>query len=217
MSKRPLLITVDVGGTLGRAEGPGLGMRLTAASPLPADHTREIMRTRLHTQPQITDAVVTEICEALSIPPDAFPRDVRPAPLALFPGTLEALRSLAEIAPVVTLSNVTCADADTDGLRRLLSPWVTGFFPSCDIGYAKPDPRAFYAVAEHHRLAPSSVIHIGDDWRCDVLGSLAAGMIPVWISGGRSVPSTPSTGPGHDVLVADDLATAAAVIHALHP
>ncbi|MGW8355533.1 hypothetical protein [Streptomyces wedmorensis] len=62
------------------------------------------------------------------------------APLTLYPYTLDALRELAGIAPVVTLSNVTCVDADTQGLRQRLAPWATDLFPSCTLGYAKPNP-----------------------------------------------------------------------------
>lgn len=212
--RRPHLISVDVGGTLGTAEGPGLTMRLTAVSPLPAQQAREIMRDRLHTQPSLGEAVVADVCEALQVAPADFPQDLPPAPLTLFPGTMDALRVLSEVATVVTLSNVTCADADTDGLRRRTAPWVSDFFPSCRIGYAKPDRRAFHAVAEHCAVDPARILHIGDDWVCDVVGAVNAGVGAVWISRGRPTPE-PDLIVDHGVLVVDDLSAAAQHVQAL--
>lgn len=81
-----------------------------------------IIRDLLHTAPAITDAVVSTVCSALHVPESTFPRDLPPVPLALFPDTLTALRALNQVAPVVTLSNVTCREADTDRLRALLRP-----------------------------------------------------------------------------------------------
>jgi HAD superfamily hydrolase (TIGR01509 family) len=189
-------------------------MRLTAASPLPPKQAREIMRDRLHTQPSLDDAVVADVCEALQVAPVDFPRDLSPAPLTFFPGTMDALRALSELATVVTLSNVTCADADTEGLRRRTAPWVSDFFPSCRIGYAKPDPRAFIAVAEHCGVAPAQILHIGDDWACDVVGAVAAGLRAVWISRGRQAPD-PDLIVDHGVLVADSLSAAVQHVRAL--
>ncbi|WP_405842623.1 HAD family hydrolase [Streptomyces platensis] len=204
----PLLVTVDVGGTLGTADGPGLAMRLTEASPLAPAKARAIMRAGLHTQPELTDSVVAEVCEALEVPPDAFPRDLPPAPFRLFPGTAEALRRISAVASVVTLSNVTCVDADTEGLRELLSGWVSDFFPSCRIGHTKPDPRAFHAVIDHLGASPSRVIHVGDDWTCDIVGAVESGIKAIWISRGRQVPDERLI-VDHGVLVATDLAAAA--------
>ncbi|MDT0493144.1 HAD family hydrolase [Kitasatospora albolonga] len=209
-----LLVTVDVGGTLGTADGPGLAMRLAEASPLPAARAREIMRSSLHTRPSLTESVVTEVCGALRVPPEAFPRDLPPAPFRLFPRTIEALERISVVATVVTLSNVTCVDADTDGLRALLSPWVSDFFPSCRIGHSKPDPRAFHTVAEHFGTDPGGLFHVGDDWACDIVGAVEAGTRAVWISRGRKVPDE-SLVVDHGVLVAHDLAAAATHIQHL--
>ena len=208
MSSTIELISVDVGGTLGTAEGPGLAMRLIQASALPEQQAREIMRGRLHTRPTITQQVVEEICGALGIPADPAPFQGPAAPLRLFPGVVPALRELAEIAPVVTLSNVTCVDADTERLAEQLAPYVAGHFPSCRIGHAKPDPAAFHTVADYYQVDPARMLHIGDDWTCDVTGAIGAGARAVWISRGRPVPDE-TVIEQHAVLVAADLAEAA--------
>ncbi|WP_338676739.1 HAD family hydrolase [Streptomyces sp. SCSIO 30461] len=217
MTTRPeLLVSVDVGGTLGMADGPGLTMRLVEASPLPPARTRAILRSSLHTRPALTDSLMHEVCEAIQVPMETFPRDVPPAPFSLYPGTTEALRRISAVATVVTLSNVTCVDADTDGMRTLLSPWVSDFFPSCRIGHTKPDPRAFHAVTDQFNIDPNRLIHIGDDWTCDIVGAIKVGARAVWISRGRQVPDE-SLLVDHGVLVADDLAAAAAHIQHLAP
>ncbi|MBP8532140.1 HAD family hydrolase [Streptomyces sp. MK37H] len=215
MTSRPgLLVSVDVGGTLGMVDGPGLTMRLVEASPLPPARTRAILRSSLHTRPALTDALVSEVCEAVQVPTETFPRDAPPAPFSLYPGVTEALRRISAVATVATLSNVTCVDADTDGLRTLLSPWVSDFFPSCRIGHTKPDPRAFQAVTDHFATDPGGLIHIGDDWACDIVGAIEAGASAVWISRGRQVPDE-SLLVDHGVLVANDLAAAATHIQHL--
>ncbi|MGW3031239.1 HAD family hydrolase [Streptomyces sp. NPDC001178] len=215
MTPRPeLLVSVDVGGTLGMADGPGLTMRLVEASPLPPARTREILRSSLHTRPALTDSLVHEVCEAIKVPSATFPRDVPPAPFILYPGTTEALRRISVVATIVTLSNVTCVDADTDGMRTLLSPWVSDFFPSCRIGHTKPDPRAFHTVTDRFGTVPSSLIHIGDDWTCDIVGAVEAGATAIWISRGRQIPDE-SLLVDHGVLTAHDLAAAATHIQHL--
>jgi HAD superfamily hydrolase (TIGR01509 family) len=213
MTRTPALISLDIGGTLGNAEGPGLAARLAAASPLGPREARRLMRDVLHTVPEITDTVVDQVCQALRIKPSDFPHDLPVSPLVLFPGTLDALRALNDMASVVTLSNVTCTEADPERLLRLLSPWVSVHFPSCRTGYAKPDRRAFEAVAEACGVEPSQIIHVGDDWECDVRGAAAAGLSTVWISHGRTVPD-PLFLVEQSVRIANDLTDA--VTHVRH-
>lgn len=199
------LICIDVGGTLGHAEKPGLAATLAAASPLGGRRAREIMRERLHTAREITDAVKRDVCSALMIPVSAFPEHVAASALRLVPEATGVLRELSGLGTVVTLSNVTCVEADTDNLRRQLRPWVSDHFPSCRIGYSKPDPRAFLTVAAHYDLPASRVVHIGDDWACDIAGATGIGATAIWISHGRPVPDNQlAASPG--VLVADNLA-----------
>lgn len=115
---------------------------------------------------------------------------------------------------MVTLSNVTCREADTDRLRALLRPWVSDFYPSSRIGYAKPDPQAFLTVSREHGVSPEHMLHIGGDWECDVLGAASADVTAIWISQGRpNPPGQTRTCPG--VMIAEDLVTAAHHIHHL--
>ncbi|HUZ51397.1 MAG TPA: HAD family hydrolase [Streptosporangiaceae bacterium] len=202
-----LLVSVDVGGTIGQVDGRSLTAVLAMASTLPPAEARRIIRQKLHTQPSIGSVVVADVCDSLGIPVSAFPRAVEPSPLRLVPGALTALRSMSQHATLVTLSNVTCLEADTDRLRDLLHPWVLAHFPSCRIGYAKPDPAAFRYVAQACHTSTRHMVHVGDDWICDVIGARSAGVTAIWVSKGRSVPE-PARLSDHGVLIADDIAAA---------
>lgn len=204
---KDLLISVDVGGTLGHVVGSSLASVLAEASPLDPREARRIMRHRLHTQPAITPPVITEICRELRIPTDVFPQAVAASPLILVPGALAALRAMSDRATVVTLSNVTCLEAGTDQLRELLAPWVSNHFPSCRIGYAKPDPAAFETVAHACGTKTVNMVHIGDDWECDIVGAISVNATAIWISSGRPVPDDELVVDA-GVLVAEDLAAA---------
>jgi putative hydrolase of the HAD superfamily len=48
-------------------------------------------------------------------------------------------------------------------------------FVSSQLGYRKPDPRFYAAVCAELGVAPSELLMLGDDHRCDVLGPQAAG------------------------------------------
>ncbi|UQU64774.1 HAD family hydrolase [Couchioplanes caeruleus] len=203
----PALVTVDVGGTIGTTDRPGITAALVAASPLARRAAVQLLRERLHTAPAITDQVVEEVCRTLRIPVTAFPRHATATPLRLFTFAAAALEQISVLLPVVTLSNVTCVEADLPQLRQLLAPWVDDHFPSCRIGYAKPDPRAFEAVAAQRCIDTTQMVHIGDDWECDVLGATRVGARAIWISGGRPLPEA-TEAVKSNVLVATDLAAA---------
>jgi len=200
-------VSLDVGGTLGYVDGVGLIDTLAAASPLGLVEGRRIAREALHTEPVITPAIIASVCDALLIVTTDFPISVSPRPLHLFPGVRRALRAMSRHATLVTLSNVTCLEAGTEHLSTLLRPWVVDHFPSCRIGYAKPDPAAFHYVAAACQTPPSDMVHIGDDWTCDVVGARAAGVTAIWISGGRAVPE-PGRMDDPGLVVARDLVDA---------
>lgn len=202
-----LLVSIDIGGTLGHVDGPSLATTLTRVSSLDPSETRLVIRQRLHTQPSINPQVIADICDALRIPTSAFPQLFEPPRLRLLPDALAALQVMSGHATLVTLSNVTCLEADTDQLRELLRPWVSSHFPSYRIGYAKPDPAAFRHVADACHASTANMVHIGDDWDCDVVGARAAGVTAIWVSNGRPVPE-PERLTDHGVLVASDIGAA---------
>ncbi|WP_433425957.1 HAD family hydrolase [Microtetraspora malaysiensis] len=58
---------------------------------------------------------------------------------------------------------------------------MSGHHPSYRIGYAKPDPRAFLAVAAAHGVSPEEIIHVGDSVEFDVRAALGVGARAVWL------------------------------------
>jgi putative hydrolase of the HAD superfamily len=50
---------------------------------------------------------------------------------------------------------------------------------SAVVGLAKPDPRAFEPAVVALGISPKRIAYVGDSVRYDVLGSEAAGMVPV--------------------------------------
>ncbi|MEV0610838.1 HAD family hydrolase [Polymorphospora rubra] len=180
---------------------------LATASPLRPADARRIIRQQLYTRPSIDAAVIAEVCDALQLPVSAFPAPVESPPPRLLPGTVAALQTMSRHATIVTLSNVSCLEADTRRLRTLLHPWVVDQFPSCRTGYAKPDPTAFHCVATAYKTSPAHMVHIGDDWGCDVIGARTAGVTAIWVSNGRPVPEPERLNDG-GVLVAADLTAA---------
>jgi FMN hydrolase / 5-amino-6-(5-phospho-D-ribitylamino)uracil phosphatase len=51
-----------------------------------------------------------------------------------------------------------------------------------DLGYAKPDPRAYSALADALTLEPAEILFVGDEPHADVIGPKSAGMRAVWVN-----------------------------------
>jgi putative hydrolase of the HAD superfamily len=54
-------------------------------------------------------------------------------------------------------------------------------FLSSQVGYVKPDPRFFQAVAGQLLAEPAEILLVGDDWLADVQGARAAGWQAIWL------------------------------------
>jgi FMN phosphatase YigB (HAD superfamily) len=171
---------------------------------LPAQAVRAILRQTLQVRPVIDDELVTAICATLRIRRDQFRLSWPRAPIRLLPGVEAAAGELTRLAPVVTLSNVSALEAVSLGPHFALPA-----FRSCDLGFAKPDPRAFETVATAYGTDIGRLVHIGDDWYCDALGAARAGANAIWLSHGRSIPLFPHDGSASRIAVVRDLPEAA--------
>jgi FMN hydrolase / 5-amino-6-(5-phospho-D-ribitylamino)uracil phosphatase len=211
LSMNPRLICLDIGGTLGSIEGQSIATKLSTKSTLSAHAIQEALRKTLYIAPFVTETVIEQVCEALQISTALFPRNDTPPRLSIYPETLDALRCLAKFANLVTLSNVCSPDLAGAGLPEQIAAYVAEQYPSCKLGYAKPDENAFIEVARRWGLQPKHLLHIGDDWECDIMGALNAGATALWISHGRSIPwSNPLNSP--HLAVAKDLAVACQIV-----
>ncbi|MFD3004310.1 HAD-IA family hydrolase [Thermus tengchongensis] len=79
------------------------------------------------------------------------------------PGAEALLRSLkAQGLKVGVLSNTLPSLRESLAYHGL-APYVDGFFASCALGVAKPDPRAFLLALEALGLAPEETLYLDDD------------------------------------------------------
>ncbi|RLG79194.1 MAG: hypothetical protein DRO10_00860 [Thermoprotei archaeon] len=62
----------------------------------------------------------------------------------------------------------------------ILKFFQVSFFAD-EIGFSKPDPRAFAKVSETFNVAPDKIAHVGDSLREDVGGALISGLVAVGI------------------------------------
>ncbi len=107
--------------------------------------------------------------------------------------------ALAALQPRYRLATLSNGNAD---LARIgLAPRFQVMLNARDVGAAKPDPRAFTAVAEALRLPPSQIAYVGDDPHADVFGARGAGMRTIWIN--RQARFWPADVPAADREIRD--------------
>jgi putative hydrolase of the HAD superfamily len=121
-----------------------------------------------------------------------------------------ALDRLAAHGPLLALSNGN-AELGATGL----APWFTGSVSARSAGVAKPDARIFAAACHHLGRPAGEVMHIGDDWRLDILGARQAGLHSAWVrrpglaaQGGADAAGEGTAAAGHHLEVSDLLALA---------
>ncbi|MFD2703347.1 HAD family hydrolase [Paenibacillus shunpengii] len=64
------------------------------------------------------------------------------------------------------------------------------FFVSGGVGYAKPDARLFQHVNNVTGTLPENCYYVGDSWRNDVVGAIAAGWTVLWFNHRRAEPES---------------------------
>jgi putative hydrolase of the HAD superfamily len=118
-----------------------------------------------------------------------------------FDDVLPALSELRGLGVrIVLFSNVMGCAAPPEGSAPPLDAAVDRTFYSCDLGYAKPDLRAFGEITRRVDVEASRMLHVGDALETDVHGARAAGWHallidrsaphdgPTWIRSLRSLP-----------------------------
>lgn len=78
------------------------------------------------------------------------------------------------------------SNGNTESQRRKISrlPFLDLFeytIVSGELGIHKPDPRIFLKACEEMQVKPEECIYIGDNFRCDIEGAKAAGILPIWV------------------------------------
>ena len=95
----------------------------------------------------------------------------------LYEDALPTLEFLIRKFPIVAITNGN-ADIHKTGVGK----YFRAAFSAREFGVGKPDARIFHAGAQAAGVAPSEVLHVGDDPHLDVVGALGAGMQAFWLT-----------------------------------
>jgi putative hydrolase of the HAD superfamily len=112
--------------------------------------------------------------------------ELRDAQYVLFEGALEALARLRARAPALGLVTNGAALAQRAKIERFdLARFFDVIVVEGEFGTGKPDARVFAHALGAVGAAPETALMAGDNYRCDVLGALGAGLHAVWIDRDR--------------------------------
>ena len=96
--------------------------------------------------------------------------------VSLYDDVVQVLQRWKARYKLVAVTNGN-ADIDRIGIGRYFDATVAAH----ELGVGKPDPRIFEHACDRVGLAPSRVLHAGDDLELDVHGARAAGLHAAWI------------------------------------
>ncbi|RAR44309.1 HAD family hydrolase [Paenibacillus sp. MDMC362] len=121
--------------------------------------------------------------------------------ITMFEGARELLKKLTDAGHVVGLITNGPAEHQMNKIAAMqlgdLIP-EERLFVSGAVGWDKPDPRIFHHVNRLTGTEPEDSYYIGDSWRNDVVGALAAGWHVIWFNH-RSVGPESEHQPQHTV------------------
>jgi len=116
--------------------------------------------------------------------------------LAPFDGALAALARLRARTPALGLVTNGAADAQRAKIERFeLTRFFDVIVVEGELGFGKPDARVFARALAALDAAPERALMAGDNYECDVLGALGAGLHAVWISRERPYAPVGSAAP----------------------
>src|SRR5262249_32019712 len=90
----------------------------------------------------------------------------------------DVLPSLQKLRPRFRLATLTNGNADLDAIG--IAHHFEVNLHAAALGCAKPDPRAYAALAQALTLEPAEILFVGDEPQADVAGPRNAGMKTVW-------------------------------------
>lgn len=212
------LIVVDAGHTLGVCTGPNTTDILASLSPLPRDMVAEQERRLLHRAP-LTEDLIAELCYELHIDPTQWPLPWPSTGFDPYGYTSAVLGELAAIAPIVVLSNMDSASgpARIRDLEAQCAPHLRAVWTSYGVGACKPNPLLWRRLCDVYEVDPRRVVHIGDNWTCDVFGAVRAGCNAVYLETREAMPGLNGWPDGlGKIAVAPDLEGAVEQVAVLH-
>lgn len=139
--------------------------------------------------PAARRAVLAHVLDSLGRP-DAHLADelgrhyceLRERSLAPIVGAFEALARLRAAAPALGLVTNGAAAAQRAKIERFaLADFFDVIVVEGELGVGKPDARVFAHATAALGSAPGASLMAGDNYECDILGALHAGLHAVWI------------------------------------
>jgi len=172
-----VLISIDVGDTLGTFDRPGAPDLLEELSPLSRSAIAEFDRQYLHATPKLTEEIISKACRMLMIRREDWDLLGSPGGFTAFPHTIGALAKLAAIGPAVTLSNASIIAGPNRmrDLRKQCGRHLGSNYTSFQMAMRKPDAQCWGRIASDHFIDVGNIVHIGDRLTEDVRGPLFAG------------------------------------------
>jgi len=99
------------------------------------------------------------------------------------PGAQDSLSKLSTQYPLCIATNAPHSGTeemikalDRVGAKRFFK----NFFSSKELGYGKPDPRFFLAIAEKLHVVPGDCLMVGNHYSKDIVGAKRAGMMTIY-------------------------------------
>ncbi len=89
------------------------------------------------------------------------------------------------------------SNGNADVFRTPLGRFFDFAVPAAEVGAAKPDPTIFRAAAQRAGVPVETMLHIGDDPLCDVVGARNAGLRAGWFN--PRTTTWPHTEPGPEL------------------
>ena len=97
----------------------------------------------------------------------------------LFDDVLSTLKTLRE--QNLTLGLLTNLDRDMKPICRELGlePYIDFIVSSGEVGVDKPKPQIFLAALQQAGVNASEAVHVGDQYKLDVIGAMGVGITPI--------------------------------------
>ncbi|MFB6081319.1 MAG: HAD family hydrolase [Halanaeroarchaeum sp.] len=180
----PAAVSLDCFGTLLRIDPPADPAAAVASSladrglPVAEDWSERYRRDHLGVAGSEEVSLYRHVAAALAAGNEPVPDEETIAAavdeafepvVAARPRAVEALETLADRFPVGVLSNSAVPGLVERSIERsgLPEDAFSAVVASVDVGYRKPDPRAFRTMATALDVDPSTLVHVGDDARTD--------------------------------------------------
>ena len=100
---------------------------------------------------------------------------------ALFEDVLVALKTLKERNLILGLLTNIAKDMNSICRQLGLEPYLDFIVTSKEVGVDKPEPLIFLTALERAKVSASEAVHIGDQYKLDVVGARRVGITPILI------------------------------------